>query len=366
MSAAPTSDRKPLSGGLGWLDERYKISELLGFLGHKSVPLGPHFVWYYFGGVSLFLFFVQVLTGILLLLYYQPGEATSHESVKFLISEVQFGWLMRSLHSWSANLMVGAIFAHMFSVFFTGAYKKPRELTWVSGFFLLLLSLGFGFSGYLLPWDELAFFATKVGTDIVGVLPVVGDFFLVLLRGSEEVTGATLTRFFGIHIALLPGIFTVILAIHLIQIQRQGMSEPEDWKKADPAKRKSMPFFPGFLLRDLLLWLVVLNVLAVLAVMFPWELGPKADPFAPAPAGIRPEWFFMFMFETLKFLPAHIFFIEGELFGILVFGLGGLLWLAVPFIDRGKSGGKRNRWLIRAGIVIVTYIVVMTLKGYWA
>jgi len=362
MSAA--SEPQPLGRALGWLDERYRIRELLGFLGHKTVPLGPHFVWYYFGGVSLFLFMVQVLTGIMLLLYYQPGEATAHESVKFLISEVQFGWLVRSLHSWSANLMVGAIFVHMFSVFFTRAYRKPRELTWVSGFLLLALTLGFGFSGYLLPWDELAFFATKVGTDIVGALPVVGDFLLVLLRGSEDVTGATLTRFFGIHIALLPGLFTMILAVHLIQIQRQGMSEPEHLQKQPAEKRRSMPFFPAFLLRDLLLWLVVLNVLAVLAVVFPWELGPKADPFAPAPAGIRPEWYFMFMFETLKLLPAHIWIVEGELFGILVFGIGGLLWLLVPFLGRGSERGARHRWLLRAGIVVVAYIAIMTARGY--
>jgi cytochrome b6 len=203
-----------------------------------------------------------------------------------------------------------------------------------------------------------------VGTDIVGILPGVGQFMLTLLRGSEDVTGATLTRFFGIHIAVLPGLFTLILIVHLTQIQRQGMSEPEEWLQKPPDKRRSMPFFPGFMLRDLLLWLVVLNVLAVLAVVFPWELGPKADPFLPAPAGIRPEWYFMFMFETLKLLPAHIWFIEGELFGILVFGLGGLLWLLVPFIDRGSLHGKRSRWLMRVGIVIVTYIVLMTAKGY--
>jgi len=364
MSAA-TSESGLLGSALGWIDERYHVRDLMMFLGKKTVPLGPHFVWYYFGGVSLFLFLVQVVSGIMLLLYYQPGEATAHESIKFLISEVKFGWLVRSIHSWSANLMVAAAFVHMFSVFFTRAYRKPRELTWVSGFTLLILSLGFGFSGYLLPWDELAFFATKVGTDIVGVLPGIGEFMLVLLRGSEEVTGATLTRFFGIHIAVLPLIFTLILALHLVQIQRQGMSEPLEWKKKSEGKRNTMPFFPGFLLRDLLLWLVVLNVLAILAVVFPWELGPKADPFAPAPAGIRPEWFFMFMFETLKLLPAHMWIIEGELFGILMFTLGGLLWLLVPFIDRGTPDGRQSRWLYGLGVVLVIYIVAFTLKGYF-
>jgi cytochrome b6 len=363
MSAAKP-EPGTLSGPLRWLDERYKIADLLDFLAHKSVPKSRHFIWYYLGGVTLFLFLVQVATGILLLLYYQPGEATAHESVKFLISDVKFGWLMRSMHSWSANLMVGAAFVHMFSVFFTGAYRKPRELTWISGFVLLALALGFGFSGYLLPWDELAFFATKVGTDIVGILPGVGKFLLVLLRGSDDVTGATLTRFFGLHIAVLPGIFTLVLGVHLLQIQRQGMHEPEEWKRLPDTQRKSMPFFPNFMLRDLLLWLVVLNVLAILAVLFPWELGPKADPFSAAPAGIRPEWYFMFMFETLKLLPAHILFIEGELVGILGFGLGGALWMLVPFLDRRGAAGRSNKLFLRIGAVIVAYIAIMTLKGY--
>jgi len=358
-------DSGVLSRPLKWINERYQLDHLLDFLSHKSVPQSSHFVWYYLGGVTLFLFLVQVATGILLLLYYQPGEATAHESIKYLISEVKFGWLMRSIHSWSANLMVGAAFVHMFSVFFTGAYRKPRELTWISGFVLLALALGFGFSGYLLPWDELAFFATKVGTDIVGVLPVVGDFLLVLLRGSEDVTGATLTRFFGLHIAILPGIFTLVLGVHLLQIQRQGMSEPEEWKRLPENQRRTMPFFPNFMLRDVLLWLVVLNVLAVLAVLFPWELGPKADPFSSAPAGIRPEWYFVFMFETLKLLPAHILFLEGELVGILFFGLGGLLWMLVPFLDREGKWGLPRKLLVRLGAVIVAYIAIMTLKGYF-
>jgi cytochrome b6 len=162
----------------------------------------------------------------------------------------------------------------------------------------------------------------------------------------------------------LPGIFTLVLGVHLLQIQRQGMSEPEEWKRLPESQRKSMPFFPNFMLRDLLLWLIVLNVLAVLAVLFPWELGPKADPFSPAPAGIRPEWYFMFMFETLKLLPAHILFLEGELVGILFFGLGGLLWMLVPFIDRAGAAGRSNKLLLRIGAVIVAYIAIMTLKGY--
>lgn len=344
-----------------WFQERYPVESVVEYSQKKEVPLVHGTIWYYFGGVTLFLFIVQVITGILLLFYYRTGADQAYESVKFLMTQVHFGWLIRSIHSWSANLMVLSAFIHMFSVFFTRAYRKPRELTWVTGMVLFLLAMAFGFSGYLLPWNELAYFATKVGTDIVGVIPGIGDFMLTLLRGGEDVTGATLSRFFGFHIALFPGIFTVILAIHLLFVQVQGMSKPEN---APEANLKTMPFFPNFILRDLLLWLIVLNILAVLAVYFPWELGSKADPFVSAPAGIRPEWYFMFMFQTLKFIPGHVLGIEGEILGILGFGLAGLLWILVPFFDRSTERGRRSKILTYVGIIVVLFIIMMTIIGY--
>ena len=229
---------------------------------------------------------------------------------------------------------------------------------------MFFLMLGFGFSGYLLPWNELAFFATKVGTDIAGAVPIVGKPMMVFLRGGEDVTGATLSRFFGFHVAVLPGIFTVLLSIHLLLVQRQGMSEPISHEEIPASERKTMPFFPNFLLRDLLFWLVVLNLLAILAVFFPWELGKKADPFASAPAGIKPEWYFLFMFQTLKYIPGKIVFFDGEVLGILVFGLGGLLWLLVPFWDRKSSRGESNRLINFVGIFIVLYILALTIVGW--
>ena len=168
------------------------------------MPVHTQKIWYYLGGMTLFLFGVQVFTGILLLLYYRPSAAEAYESVQFIVTQVQFGWLIRNVHSWSANLLIGLAFAHFFSVFFLKSYRKPRELTWVSGILLLFLMLGFGFSGYLLPWNELSFFATKVGTGIAGAVPVVGRFTLRLLRGGDDVTGATLSRFYGLHVAVLP------------------------------------------------------------------------------------------------------------------------------------------------------------------
>lgn len=347
-----------------WVDERVQLADLIEFMGKKYVPVHRGSVWYYFGGVSLFLFIIQVVTGILLLLYYKGSEQLAFESIQFLMSKVEFGWLMRSVHSWSANLFVLSAVIHMFSVFFERAYRPPREITWLTGMLMLFLALGFGFSGYLLPWNELAFFATKVGTDIAGVLPVVGKPLMVFLRGGEDVTGATLSRFFGFHVAVLPGIFTVLLGIHLLLVQRQGMSVPPGMEREVESEEKRMPFFPNFMLRDLLLWLIVLNVIAILAVFFPWELGKKADPFAAAPAGIRPEWYFLFMFQTLKYFPAHIWVIEGEVLGVLLFSAAGLLWMLVPFWDRKSARGERSRKVTYLGIAAIVYIIVFTILGW--
>ena len=254
---------------LDWLKDRIDIDSFIEFANKKRVPVFYGSMWYFLGGISLFLFIIQVITGILLVLYYQPGENTSFESVKFIVSKVEFGWLIREIHAWSANLFIFFVFSHMFTVFFAKAYRKPREMTWFTGMILLVLSLVFGFSGYLLPWNELAYFATKVGTDIAGVLPLVGDFVLKLLRSGEEVSGATLTRFYGIHTAVLPIIFTVFLAIHLALIQIQGMSIPPELEKIPEEKRKSIPFFPDFVMHDFIIWMIVLNVIALLDVSAP-------------------------------------------------------------------------------------------------
>jgi cytochrome b6 len=347
-----------------YLDERFQIKGLIDLAKKKKVPLHYETIWYYFGGIALFLFIIQIVTGMMLLVYYRASSEEAYESVRYIISEVKFGWLVRSVHSWSANLMIFAAFVHMFSVFFSKAYRKPRELTWLSGFLLLVLALSLGFTGYLLPWNQLSFFATKVGTDIVGVLPVFGHFFMTILRGGEEVSGATLTRFFGAHAVLLPILFAVILGLHLLFVQRQGMSEPFHYMGKQQSEKKTMPFFPNFILRDLLLWLLVFNVLALLAVFFPWELGKKADLFAPAPQGIRPEWYFMFMFQTLKLIPAKISVFDGEVMGILGFGLGGLLWMLVPFWDRKSSRGLYNRKMNYLGLLVLMFMLVMTILGY--
>src|SRR5437763_16299170 len=184
-----------------WLDERLSISTLTHLADKKEVPLHRHSIWYYFGGMTMFLFCVQVVTGILLLLYYRPSAENAFESVQFIITEVKLGWLIRSIHSWSANLMIATLFIHMFSVFFLRAYYPPREITWISGVVLLFIVICFFFSGYLLPWNKLAFFATKVGTEIAGLIPIVGWPMPRSRRVGAAAPPATLTCLFGSRVA---------------------------------------------------------------------------------------------------------------------------------------------------------------------
>jgi quinol-cytochrome oxidoreductase complex cytochrome b subunit len=371
MSTHPPAQAGPpgaAHGVLAWLEERLGLSALFALAREKTVPQHRHTLWYYLGGMTLFLFTVQVGTGILLLLYYRPSSEEAFESVQFIMTRVTFGWLIRSIHSWSANLLIFVLCAHMFSVFFLKAYRKPRELTWITGALLLFLMLAFGFSGYLLPWNTLAFFATQVGTEVAGALPGVGPLALRMLRGGAQVTGGTLTRFYGMHVAVLPALATLLIAIHAALVQRHGMSVPPsveaEWRRAGSPPR-SMRFLPNFLLRDCIGWCAALGALAALAALFPWELGAKADPFAPAPAGIRPEWYFCWMFQTLKLLPAHLLGIEGEVLGVLGIGLAAFLWLLVPFLDPSPGpGNRRSRAFTLLGWIALAYMAAMTLWAY--
>src|SRR5262245_40025481 len=351
-----------------WLDERFDLSDVKHFVAEKSVPIHAQEVWYYLGGMTLFLFAIQIFTGILLLLYYRPSATEAYESVQFIVTKVPFGWLIRNVHSWSANLLIAVAFAHFFSVFLLKSYRRPRELTWVSGMLLLFLMLAFGFSGYLLPWNELSFFATKVGTGIAGAVPLVGRFMLRLLRGGDDVTGATLSRFYGLHVAVLPAITTMLVAVHVLLVQRQGMSVPPSVeRRLQPGERvRQMPFFPNYILRDVLAWYVALAVLAALAAFYPWELGRKADPFAAVPAGIRPEWYFLATFYTLKLLPSHIAGFEGERLGVIAFGLVALFLVLVPFFDRRASRGERSPTFTILALLGLVYFVTFTIVGRYA
>lgn len=209
-----------------WFDERFDVRVPLEAFLKKPVP--KHAIKWYFclGGITFALFLIQGVTGILLSLYYRPTPEGAYESILFIMNNVRFGWLIRSIHSWAATLMIAFCVAHMLRVFITGSYKKPRELNWVAGVFLLLLTLAFGFTGYLLPWDQKALWGSTVGSEILGIVPFIGGWLLGLLRGGLEITGLTLTRFYGIHMLVLPLLTFLFLGAHFIIIRRQGISGP--------------------------------------------------------------------------------------------------------------------------------------------
>jgi len=358
-----------------WLDQRFNLKPLIEFGKHKEVPLSGHtIIWYYFGGVTLFFFLVQIITGIFLLMYYQAGESSSYESMKYLVGKVPFGWLIRSIHCWSAHFMCISLLIHMFSVYFTKAYRPPRELTWYTGMALIGLTFGFGFSGYLLPWNELSYFATAVGTDSVKAVPVIGDWLLQVMRGGPEVSIKTLYRFFALHVTILPLITFAVMGLHMIFIQRQGMAEPMVHTDDKPDRKQlGMPFFPNFVLRDLLLWVLLVNLLALVSVWLPygpgipgmeWELGLKADPLKPAYPGIKPEWYFLWVYQLLKEFPAHLFGFEGPEVCLFIVSIMMVIWFFIPFLDRRVARGKNSPGFTDFGVAAIYFLTFLTLKSW--
>jgi len=210
----------------GWVDERYQVSAPLAKVLSKPVPNYALRWWYCLGGITAFLFIVQATTGILLAFYYQPTPEAAYASIQYIEGVVRFGSSVRAIHSWAANGMIVLCTAHMLRVFIMGAYKAPRELNWVSGVVLLVVTLAFGFTGYLLPWDQRAFWATTVGTEIANSIPVIGNPALVFLRVGWDVTAQTLSRFYALHIIFLPIMTLVMMGLHFLMIRRTGIARP--------------------------------------------------------------------------------------------------------------------------------------------
>jgi len=346
-----------------WVDERLDLSGIIALAKHKTVPQHSYSFWYYWGGISLSLFLVQGVTGVLLLIYYQPGPA-AFESVRQITFDINFGWLIRSAHSWAANLMVLAIFVHMFSVYFMKAYQKPREFGWWSGMVLLLLTLVFGFSGYLLPMNELAFFATKVGLQIATSVPLIGGKIAEIVQGGSQVSAFTVQRFFALHVVVLPALFIPILGFHLWLVQKHGNAVPPSVETLPPAQKRSIPFFPNFMMQDLAIWLIVLNILTLLAAIFPWDLGDQADLLKSAPKGIHPEWYFMSSFQVLKLFGRWFPGAAGEGFGMVLFTLGLVLWFLVPLYDARSARGRQARNATYFGLWVLAVLLVTTVWGY--
>jgi cytochrome b6 len=256
--------------------------------------------------------------------------------------------------------MIAVVLLHMASVYFLRSYRKPREVMWFSGALLLFLVLGFAFTGYLLPWDTTAYFATQIGTEIPRTIPVVGELLVNILRGGDYIAEESLKRLFALHAIILPLITLVVVAFHLILNQVHGPSVPIGANTKEP----SIPFYPNYIYRDAITWSVAVIFLALLSIFAPVAVGAKVNPFASAPVGIKPEWYFLPLFETLRLFPSQLWGLDGEMLVNIGVGVFGLLLVLVPVIDRKAARGERSVLFQWVGVVTLCYLCVSIFLAY--
>lgn len=342
-----------------WLDQRLGLAELAALGAAKRVPLHRHTWWYFWGGAASFLFVLLVITGTLLAVYYTPGEQ-AHDSVGRIVHDIPGGAWFRTIHNYSASLMVFVVFGHMFSALFMRAYRRPRELTWLSGFALLLIVLTFGFTGQLLPMHELGYFASQIGVHLTDKLPLIGPAITDVLLGGTVITADTVQRFFAAHVIVLPLTFIAFLTLHLSQISRHGQATIPSESRKPPEQRRSVSFSPHMARADLLVWLILLNLIAITAALLPLELGPAADPLGPTPLDIHPEWYFLSVFQLFRVLGDWFPGIAGEYAGYLIVGVALALWALVPFLDNQPGKPRRATFVTVYGVVLLASIAGLT------
>lgn len=359
---------------IDWVDVRLGVRELVaenttGYLVPRNVN-----AWYSLGTVLLTLFALQFVTGILLLMFYIPDTEKAFSSVGRIMNEVPFGWLIRYLHAVGSNMIVVALLLHMFSVLFMGSYKKPRELTWLSGFVIFNLGLALCLTGYLLPWSQLSFWATTVATDAAGAVPVIGERLVELLRGAPSVGPQTLGRFFALHVVALPLILLGLIGFHLFCIRRIGISAAPFGKDARPARVGTqfehehhpggIPFFPNYTMEEgavVCFFLAVLIAVTFFApqVFIPPEALVPADPYN-TPAHIKPEWYFLWAYQTLKIFPS-------KLLGLGAQGALMTFLALLPFIDRGEERRPARRPLfVTAYVLGLLTLVAISIWGHYS
>ncbi len=338
-----------------WWSERVPISGAqLRELTNEPVPNHMKKWWFCLGGTPAYLFVVQIVTGIMLAVYYQPSSTTAYESIRHITDEVTFGWYFRGLHKWAATLMIAAVVLHQMRVYFTGAYRRPREINWLIGMSLLMVTLGLGFTGYSLVFEQLSYWGATVGGNIMDTVPVVGGFLKQMLLAGETYNEQTLPRFYILHAAIFPGTLILLIVVHIAFIRMHGITELQfpDEKEVEPDETKHFNFFPDHLLTELTLGLVLMIVLSTLATIFPAELGPPADPLT-TPEVIKPEWFFYATFRWLKLF--------GPTFAVLSMGFIVFLMFVWPWVDRLLMRVTRSKETSTyIGIVAVLLIIGLT------
>lgn len=359
-----------------WLDSRLKLKPVKAALLDEPIPGGASWI-YVFGSATLFLFFLQAITGMFLAVYYAPTPDHAYDSVRYIETQALFGAFVRGLHHWGASAMVVAIGLHMLQVFLYGAYKPPREAMWMVGVLLLLLTMGFAFTGYLLPWDQNAYWATQVGINMVGSVPFVGTFLVKVMRGGDMLGALTLSRFFAVHVLFLPAGIVALVALHMFILRRVGPAGP--WSGAaerrghggDPSMRRegavgagerrvhrSEPFYPRQVFMDAVVMLGVFALVSTLALTLSFPLTDKANPsdhsFIPVP-----EWYFLFYYQFLKYMEGPIL---GPIATWVIPGAFIALLLALPFLDPHQERKPASR-PVAMGIGALFLVGVFGLVG---
>ncbi len=318
---------------------------------NEAIPDHLHSYWYCLGGTPLFLLLVQVITGIMLTFHYRADSAQAYESVARITNDVPYGWWLRSLHHWAAHLMILTVLMHMVRVFVTGAYRKPRELSWIIGCGLLFITMMMGFTGYSLIRDQNTFWGVNVAGELMSQAPVVGEGLRELVLGGPENGDATISRLFVFHIGVLPTLMFLLLIAHLALIRLHGVADVRRWDTGVPSK--TYPFFPSHVKTELIIAMVVTILLCALALLVPAPLREAADP-TTTPAHVKPEWYLFFTFRTLKLMGLTAAMITLGLFGFLV-----AVW---PFIDgrirKKNPSSEISVWIGCAVVVILVWLTV--------
>jgi quinol-cytochrome oxidoreductase complex cytochrome b subunit len=367
-----------------WLAESFPVDlNILKEMSSEPIPNHLKRWWFAIGGTPLYLFVVQAVTGIILTFYYVPDPAEAYESVAHITTTVRFGWFIRSLHKWSAHLMVLTLFLHMIRVFFTSAYRRPREINWMVGVAILLTTLGFGFTGYSLIYEQISYWAAVVGTNIAQATPLIGGMLGNFIRGGPEISDNTLTRFFVLHIGVLPTVMVLLLGLHVVQIRLHGVTrlhfdesdshsvefslrvsapvsplrphggESSQISDEEKIKEESFPFYPDHFYTEIIVGLTLTFILTILALVYPATMGEPANPLV-TPEHIKPEWFFFAVFRWLKLTSFQV-----GVVGTLVFLVILFFW---PFIDKlfvKKFPGKEiSFWIGIIGFFIFLIFTV--------
>ena len=358
---------KTSSGGLlGWIDQRFPLMQMWNdHLAQYYAPKNFNF-WYYFGSLALLVLVIQILSGIWLTMNYKPSADDAFSSVMYIMRDVNWGWLIRYIHSTGASFFFIVVYMHMFRALLYGSYQKPRELIWIFGMIIYVLLMAEAFMGYLLPWGQMSFWGAQVITSLFGAIPVVGEDLMVWIRGDFNISDVTLNRFFALHVAALPLVIVGLVVFHILALHEVGSNNPDGVeikknKDANGIPKDGIPFHPYYSVKDLV-GVVVFLILFAAVVFFAPEMGglflekPNFEPANPlkTPDHIAPVWYFTAFYSILRAIP-------DKLMGVIAMGAAIVVLFVLPWIDRGRVHSIRYRGLgykVALALFAVAFVIL--------